>query len=36
VELARVLQEVDDLLELLARLVDTRDVVEGDATVLLR
>ena len=34
-ELGRVLEELDDLLQLLARLVDAGDVVEGDAAVLL-
>jgi hypothetical protein len=34
-ELGRVLQELDDLLQFLARLVDAGDVVEGDAAVLL-
>ena len=35
-ELGRVLQELDDLLQLLARLVDAGDVVEGDLAFLLR
>ena len=34
-ELLRVLEELDDLLELLLGLVDAGDVVEGDAAVLL-
>ena len=34
-KLARVLEELDDLLQLFARFVDARDIVEGDAALLL-